>query len=376
MCIVGVAVVMILQASKKQRCFKIEPETGVVQLIDEESSEEAERRALRKLDLWKHADYDHAPSFLSTNKSTNGPVDHSRSLSDSTNTPSIEAIRLKAIENTHKSLMECSLLLSMTGLINNQEFLTLQTCSRPTIQPRGIVLPPGQVVEIRRNEYKSAENVVVSGISAALRVMNERRLFAEGILEIRKNWRILSHSSILANRKNLQSRIVQLDGRERDTLYIDCSYVSSGDKLSSLDQFLVPLEIGPNGPVLGSKEENIICATLKITMKHRLTGQEIASTTAWQMRQIEKSAENSDSKRSSTSTNQQHESETITQLTQSESKSNEDESNLEEIPHVRKHETSSDGSSLLSSISAHCQRRQHDAMSRRLFAKLRYSVFL
>lgn len=367
---------MILQASKKQRCFKIEPETGVVQLIDEESSQEIERRALRKLELWKHADYDHAPSFLSTNKSTNGPVDHSRSLCDSINTPSIAAIRLKAVENTHKSLMECSLLLSMTGLINNQEFLTLQTCSRPTIQPRGIVLPPGQVVEIRRNEYKSAENVVVSGISAALRVMNQRRLFAEGILEIRKNWRILSHSSILANRKNLQSRIVQLDGRERDTLYVDCSFVSSGDKLSSLDQFLVPLEIGPNGPVLGSKEENIICTTLKITMKHRLTGQEIASTTAWQMRQIDKSNENSDFMKSSTSTNQENESETITQITQSESKTNEDEINFTEILDVRNRGAFCNGSDILSSINAHCQRRQHDAMSRRLFAKLRYSVSL
>ena len=359
---------MILHASKKQRCYKIEPETGAVQLIDEESTEEAERRALRKLDLWKHADYDRIPLFLSTSNSSNGPVDTSRSLSDSTSTPSVEAIRLKAIENTHKSLMECSLLLSMTGLINNQEFLTLQTCSRPTIQPRGIVLPPGQVVEIRRNEYKSAENVVATGITAALRVMNERRLFAEGILQIRKNWRILSHSSILANRKNLQSRTVQLDGRGRDTLYVDCSFVSSGDKLSSLDQFLVPLEIGSNGPVLGSKEENIICTTLKITMKHRLTGLEIASTTAWQIKQDEKASERSDSKKSFSLNRQQYESESITQ---SESKSNGEKSDFQGNPDLKKREMSCTESNLLSSINAHCQRRQHDAMSRRLFAKLR-----
>lgn len=357
---------MILHASKKQRCFKIEPETGAVQFIDEESTEEAERRALCKLDLWKHADYDRLPKFLSTTNSSNGPVDSSRTLSDSTSIPSVEAVRLKAIENTHKSLMECSLLLSMTGLINNQEFLTLQTCSRSAIQPRGIVLPPGQVVEIRRNEFKSAENVVATGITAALRIMNERRLFAEGILEIRENWRILSHSSIIANRKNSQSRIVQLDGRERDTLYVDCSFVSSGDKASSLDQFLVPLQIGPDGPVLGSKEENIICTTLKITMKHRLTGLEIASTTAWQMKQVENSSLNS--AKISESIRSQHKSESITQ---SESKSNDEESGFQSNPDLTKSVPSCIESSLLSSINAHCQRRQHDAMSRRLFAKLR-----
>ena len=359
---------MILHASKKQRCYKIESETGAVQFIDEESTEEAERRALCKLDLWKHADYERLPQFLSTSNSSNGPVDTSRTLSDSTSIPSVEAVRLKAIENTHKSLMECSLLLSMTGLINNQEFLTLQTCSRSAIQPRGIVLPPGQVVEIRRNEFKSSENVVATGITAALRIMNERRLFAEGILEIRKNWRILSHSSIIANRKNSQSRIVQLDGRERDTLYVDCSFVSSGDKASSLDQFLVPLQIGRNGPVLGSKEENIICTTLKITMKHRSTGLEIASTTAWQIKQIEDSSVKSDSASISESISSQQKSESITQ---SESKSNDEESDFKEIPDLTKYVTPCTESSLLSSINSHCQRRQHDAMSRRLFAKLR-----
>ena len=228
------------------------------------------------------------------------------------------------------------------------------------------MLPPGQVVEIRRNEFKSAENVVATGITAALRIMNERRLFAEGILEIRENWRILSHSSIIANRKNSQSRIVQLDGRERDTLYVDCSFVSSGDKASSLDQFLVPLQIGPDGPVLGSKEENIICTTLKITMKHRLTGLEIASTTAWQMKQVENSSLNS--AKISESIRSQHKSESITQ---SESKSNDEESGFQSNPDLTKSVPSCIESSLLSSINAHCQRRQHDAMSRRLFAKLR-----
>ena len=60
--------------------------------------------------------------------------------------------------------MECSLLLVLTDLINNQEFLTLQNCSRTSIQPRGILLPPGQIVEIRRNEFKTAENVIKSGL--------------------------------------------------------------------------------------------------------------------------------------------------------------------------------------------------------------------
>jgi hypothetical protein len=354
---------MIAQASKKQRCVTIELETGTAQYVEEDSSENEERMALSNLGLWKYAGYDTIPSFLSVDGSKNEAIDFTDPESELNGELKVEAIRQKSIQNSHKGYMECSLLLGMTDLINNQEYLTLQTCSRPAILPRGIALPTGQVVEIRRKEYNFAEKVIVSGLTAARRVMSERRVFAKGILEIRKNWRVLSHSAILATKKHLQQRVVQLDGRVRDTLYVDCSYVSSGDKLSNLDEFLVPLDIGPRGPVLGGDEKEIVCKTLKITMIHRSTGEIIASATSWGVKNhdvpknvlvssAECSAESLPDKEASTEMKVEGDKEAETR-------------DFEDCVEL--------GKDFMSLINAHCERRQHDAMSKRLFARLRYS---
>jgi hypothetical protein len=47
------------------------------------------------------------------------------------------SIRQKSIENAHRGYIECSQLLALNDLIN-QEYFTLQTCSRPFIQPKGM----------------------------------------------------------------------------------------------------------------------------------------------------------------------------------------------------------------------------------------------
>ena len=329
---------MIIQAVKKQRCMKIEPDTGIVHYIQEISAEDEERKALACLGLWKQAGYDSMPSFLATT------VDDKELLSpDPENNMSIEALRLKAIGNSQKGFMECSLLLVLTDLINNQEYLTLQTCSRPAILPRGIALPPGQVVEIRRKDFNAATQILSAGLGVSRKVTEERRLFAKGILEIRKNWRVLSHSSILATKKHLQQRALQLDGRRKDIMYIDCSYVSSGDKLSSLEEFLVPLRIGPKGPVLDPKELEVTCKTLKLSLVNRLNGEIVTSTTAW-------------SSGVDTSGMRCSESSSRTNL-----KEHSSGCNLEDDL----------DSNLISRIHSHCRRRQHDALSKRLFARLR-----
>lgn len=350
---------MIAQASKKQRCMNVEMETGAAQYVEEDSSENEERIALSNLGLWKHAGYDSIPSFLLINGSKNDAIDLTDPERELDGELKVEAIRMKSIQNSHKGYMECSLLLGMTDLVNNQEYLTLQTCSRPAILPRGIALPPGQVVEIRRKEYNFAEKVVSSGLTAARRVMSERRVFAKGVLEIRKNWRVLSHSAILATKKHLQQRIVQLDGKERDTLYIDCSYVSSGDKLSNLDEFLVPLDIGPRGPILGGDEKEIICKTLKISLILRSSGDVIASATSWGVRKSNIPENILDSNRSSES------------LPLSDSKTEVKKEGNEGALVMDCEECVELDSDFMPLINAHCERRQHDAMSKRLFARLR-----
>ena len=403
---------MIIQATKKLRCKNIVPETGAIHYMEVVSAEDEERKALADLGLWKHAGYDVLPSFLASSDDQKELL-YPQSDSNPDSGMSIEAMRLKAIENTQKGYMECSLLLVLTDLINNQEFLTLQNCSRTSIQPRGIVLPPGQIVEIRRNEFKTAENVIKSGLIVARKVTNERRLFAKGILEIKKNWRILSHSSILATKKHLQHRINinQLDGKERDTMYIDCSYFSSGDKLSSMDEFLVPLKIGPNGPVLGPDEESIICRTIKISLINRLSGEIISTATSWNNKNDEnnknddKSNDDNDSRNNSnneydTTMKEDKEKEKILLINDEIDKVGSDNSNSPDksLEHSAEHssEQSTEPSSnilmtgqeeksineiktnelvldklLISKINSHCRRRQHDAMSKRLFARLR-----
>ena len=329
---------MIIQAVKKQRCMKIEPETGAVHYIEKKSSEDLERIALGRLELWRYAGHDSIPSFLASDDDQKDVMNP-----DLENAVSIEALRAKAIGNSYKGFMECSLLLVMTDLINNQEYLTLQTCMRPAILPRGIALPPGQVVEIRRKDFKNASDILKDGLAVSRKVTRERRLFAKGILEIRKDWQVLSHASILATKKHLQQRVLQLDGRERDTMYIDCSYISSGDKLTSLEEFLVPLRVGPKGPVLDPKELEIICKTLKLSLVSRSNRKVFSSATAW-----------------------------------SSGADLVDETNLENSLRTNSEVCSSGcivedelGIILISRINSHCKRRQHDALSKRLFARLR-----
>lgn len=334
----GVTADMITQAVKKQRCMKIDPETGAVHYIEKKSSEDEEREALGQLGLWRYAGYDAIPSFLASDGDQKAVMSP-----DLENTVSIEALRAKAIGNSQKGYMECSLLLVMTDLINNQEYLTLQTCMRPAILPRGIALPPGQVVEIRRKDFKSATDILRDGLAVSRKVTTERRLFAKGILEIRKNWRVLSHASILATKKHLQQRVLQLDGRERETMYIDCSYVSSGDKLASLEEFLVPLRIGPKGPVLDPKELEVTSKTLKLSLVSRSNREVVSSVTAW-----------------------------------SSGADLVDKNNLDDSPRTNPEVLSSGcviedelENILISRIHSHCRRRQHDALSKRLFARLR-----
>lgn len=390
---------MIVQAVKKQRCMKIEPETGIVHYIEEESVEQEERKALSKLALWKHAGYEVMPSFLATSANDK---DENILRQEAEGASSVSATRMKSIENSHKGYMECSFLLVLTDLISNQEFLTIQTCSRPSILPRGIPLPPGQVVEIRRQEYKTAQDVISTGMRTARKVVRERRIFAEGILEIRKNWRVLSHSSILATKKHLQHRIVQLDGRERDRMYIDCSYVSSGDKVGTLDEFLVPLDIGPKGPVLGPNERDIICKTLKISLIHRVSGECISSATALNMSNFMKnpgecSVDSLEEERSLSSSSMELESNAENYVRNYDIKTPSNETagieangavkkikvegnrvnttgnadKVEEKKEIKEKDNAID-LGLISGITAHCKMRQHDAMSKRLFAYLRY----
>lgn len=101
----------------------------------------------------------------------------------------------------------------------------------------GIILPVGQIVHMKKDQFINGENIVTQGLNKSKKVIVERQLFADGILKLKKNWKILNTSSILKLKNITKKR----NASERDSLYIDCSYYSSGDKLSSLDEFLVPI---------------------------------------------------------------------------------------------------------------------------------------
>lgn len=146
-----------------------------------------------------------------------------------------------------------SQLLSLTDLINNNEYVTLQNCSRKFIKPKGTILPITQVIAIRKNEFLKAKNIISNGILNIKQVTLERQSYARGILQIRKNWKILNYTAIANYKKQSQQQFV-IRSDMKNIIYIDCSYVSAGDKIGTLDEFLVPLGIGRKGPVLGTKE--------------------------------------------------------------------------------------------------------------------------
>ena len=189
---------MILEAtSKKPRCSSVDATTGEVFFVAPRAREEEERDSLEQLCLWKHAGYDTVPSFVATSSSSkresSGQGKHAESDIMTT-----EA-RKRTLDGAHKAYMECAQLLALTEMINAQEHMTLLTCSRPGIaETRGLKLPPGQLIELRRHCFDEAGEIIDAGMTAAKLVIHERRLYANGLQCLQRYWKLLNRSLIMS----------------------------------------------------------------------------------------------------------------------------------------------------------------------------------
>ena len=111
----------------------------------------------------------------------------------------ITEARKRTVEGAHKAYMECAQLLALTEMINAQEHMTLLTCSRPGIaETRGLKLPPGQLIELRRHCFYEAEVIIDAGLTAAKLVIHERRLYANGLQCLQRYWKLLNRSLIMS----------------------------------------------------------------------------------------------------------------------------------------------------------------------------------
>lgn len=123
---------MIVQGVNKKRCMDIDQESGEVHYVARETKEQQERTAISKLSLWKNVGYKKPPFFIAEDSTVSlYKIDSEKGRADD-----MVSIRQKSIENAHRGYIECSQLLALNDLIN-QEYFTLQTCSRPFIQPKG-----------------------------------------------------------------------------------------------------------------------------------------------------------------------------------------------------------------------------------------------
>ena len=188
---------MILEATSiKPRCSSVDA-SGEVFFVPPRAREEEERDHLEQLRLWKHAGYDTAPSFVTTNSSSSSSK--REPSSGHTDTDMITEARKRTADGAYKAYIECAQLLALTEMINTQEHMTLLTCSRPGIaETRGLKLPPGQLIELRRHCFDEAETIIDTGLTAAKMVIHERRLYANGLQCLQRHWKLLNRSLIMS----------------------------------------------------------------------------------------------------------------------------------------------------------------------------------
>lgn len=277
--------------NKKQRlCFSIDEgidgNTDKINFCNDFTIENEDRVSIWKSKLWEASNYQE-PNIINLSQEEqklfqNTSNNSNLSFSLLNNSPSVVIS-----QELNKAYMEFSHLLTLTSLLHKKETISLQSVYRESESQKGIPLPPNQLIASRKKHFVNAEGILSQGVLDARLAIDQRQLFAKGILILRKNWRL-----ILLN-QNVSSKLLKNDSIDSltDGVGIDCSYSTAGDRNSNTMQYIVPLLIGNNGPILPKSELERDSSTLSFSIRLKnysinkngliLDDFIIASTTAW-----------------------------------------------------------------------------------------------
>lgn len=276
------------QETKRQRkCLMIETNesTGAVEGIKEMpqySPEEEDFASIWNLHLWKSggltpSDYAIPPSdalekeeaalvdtFTDVKASATGTATTNSWLKKPTT-------REIALESLQKALSEFSKLLNLTSLINEQQSLTLSTCHRQTTLPkRGASLPSTQVLSLRRQYFKSAQDFISRALVESEEATGMRQKFFAGVLALKEYWRLIKLSPTqAAHLLGMLDEYTPSNRKLRNGIAVDCSYATAMGESSSMYSHLVPLLHGPNGPMLSRRDEENIPLTVMLSIRKK-----------------------------------------------------------------------------------------------------------
>lgn len=203
----------------------------------------------------------------------------------------------EALEAASKSQGELAQLISLTNLLQKHQHMVLSNCTRPPgLEPIGLALPASQMIQMRREQYKSMRDIIAQGQSAMQDITIKRQQSCIQLLKLGQYWRLA-----VLNSKESASPVV-FSGR--DTVAIDCSYCdistpsttkpipasssrhnshtsSTSLALGKMRPALVPLVFSGSGcPSLGVGA-SLICKTICCNLVHAPTGQSLAVVSLW-----------------------------------------------------------------------------------------------
>jgi hypothetical protein len=191
----------------------------------------------------------------------------------------------KGAEHLQMALAEMSCMLTLTGLLNPKEYFTFDVKhlmsarshhghhqQQRGLQTRGVPLPNDQLVDIYKNNYTRAATTLQASIQSCRDSISRRRLYLNGVHELRKYWRIVNIGSRAVN--NNSNDTVQM-------VAVDCSYYAFGDiselalrtttattknNLNNNNDKLIPLEMSVTGPALSTAEVSKPAQTLQLSV--------------------------------------------------------------------------------------------------------------
>ena len=197
-----------IQGIKRRKTFFIE-DNGIINKVPVFSLEEDQRFSISKI------------SFA-TNDSLKKEIENDA--------------RKTVIENVNKALTELNMIINVTSMIKEKEYLKLQSCRVPI---EGINDPPVESDKISSLEiiYGSAKLSLQDGVQSCRNVLLMRRYYISCCLELRRKWRLLSLHSIEHFSYLSVPGVRELSFK--DIVGVDCSYHSAGDVLT--DDSIVPI---------------------------------------------------------------------------------------------------------------------------------------
>ena len=162
------------------------------------------------------------------------------------------------------SIKDLKQLTALTNTIKNKEFIYLKTIKidDTLLQFKNQVASSiPERLALRINDMNKCGSIFTQGLLDSQHAIEQRRKYTNTCLLLRKQWRLtIDRPMVIGSSTSVTAR---------DKVTIDCSYVSAGDDLAGLDDFLIPLTVGGGacGVSLGSVIQDRVAPLCTLELK-------------------------------------------------------------------------------------------------------------